>query len=165
MVPRPSRQCLAAGIWLEESMFDKVLVALDGSEHAAKALQTATRLAQRCNAALVLFHSVQVSAFRSDYDFRVVESAREVYRRIGREQADAILQEAEDAARNAGIFNVTRVVGDGDPVKALLKLLQEMPVDLVVVGTRGLTGLRELAMGSVAHKITVAAPCPVLIVK
>ena len=146
-------------------MFDKVLVALDGSEHAAMALQAATRLAQRCDAALILFHSVQVSAFRSDYDFRVVESAREVYRRIGREQADAILQEAEDAARAAGIVKVTRVVGEGDPVKALLKAMQGTAVDLIVVGTRGLTGLREVAMGSVAHKITVAAPCPVLIVK
>ena len=146
-------------------MFDKVLVALDGSEHAAMALQTSIRLAQRCDAALILFHSVQVSAFRSDYDFRVVESAREVYRRIGREQADAILQEAEDTARAAGIVNVTRVVGDGDPVKALLKVIHGTPVDLIVVGTRGLTGLREIAMGSVAHKMTVAAPCPVLIVK
>ena len=38
-------------------------------------------------------------------------------------------------------------------------------VELIVVGTRGLTGLREIAMGSVAHKMSVAAPCPVLIVK
>jgi nucleotide-binding universal stress UspA family protein len=146
-------------------MFNHVLVALDGSQHAAKALNTATELVKRCDAALTLFHAVEISAFRSDYDFRVVESAREVYRRIGMEQADAILGEAEQAARAAGLSKVTRAVGEGDPVKAMLKVARETPVDLVVVGTRGLTGLRELAMGSVAHKMSVAAPCPVLIVK
>lgn len=146
-------------------MFDKVLVALDGSDHAQHALQMASQLAQRCNAALILFHSVEVHPFRSDYDRRVIESAREVYRRIGMEQADAILQEAEDLARAAGLDKVTRVVGEGDPVKAMLKITRETPVDVLVVGTRGLTGLREIAMGSVAHKMSVAAPCPVLIVK
>jgi nucleotide-binding universal stress UspA family protein len=150
---------------MEMDMFDKVLVALDGSDHAQHALQMATKLAQRCNAGLVLFHSVEINAFRSDYDRRVVESAREVYRRIGREQADAILQEAEDVARAAGLNDVTRAIGEGDPVKAMLKITRETPVDLLVVGTRGLTGLREIAMGSVAHKMTAAAPCPVLIVK
>lgn len=146
-------------------MFDKVLVALDGSDHAQRALQMAANLAQRCDAALILFHSVEVNAFRSDYDRRVIESAREVYRRIGMEQADAILREAEDVARAAGLNKVTRVVGEGDPVKAMLKITRETPVDVLVVGTRGLTGLREIAMGSVAHKMSVAAPCPVLIVK
>ena len=146
-------------------MFDRILVALDGSDHAAHALRMATQLAQRCNATLVLFHAVEVNPFRSDYDIRVVESAREVYRRIGMEQADAILKEAEDIARGAGLGNVVRVIGEGDPVKSVLKVARETPVDLMVVGTRGLTGLREIAMGSVAHKISVAAPCPVLIVK
>ena len=57
-------------------MFDKVLVALDGSEHAARALDMAAGLSRRCDATLVLFHAVEVSAFRSDYDIRVIESAR-----------------------------------------------------------------------------------------
>ncbi len=146
-------------------MFDKVLVALDGSDHAAHALDMAIQLTRRCDAELILFHAVEVNALRSDYDMRVIESAREVYQRIGLEQADAILDEAQQAAAGAGLRRVTRAIGDGDPVKALLKLLKDRPVDLVVCGTRGLTGLREIAMGSVAHKVSVVAPCPVLIVK
>lgn len=146
-------------------MFSTVMVALDGSEHAAQALRMAAQLAQRCDSTLVLFHAVEINAFRSDYDMRVVDSAREAYRRIGMEQADAIMREAEDAAKAAGVKQVRRAVGEGDPVKAILKVTRDTPVDLIVVGTRGLTGLRELAMGSVAHKISVAAPCPVLIVK
>ncbi|MCB1800355.1 MAG: universal stress protein [Gammaproteobacteria bacterium] len=146
-------------------MFDKVLVALDGSDHAANALRYAAELSKRCDATLVLFHAVEVNAFRSDYDIRVIESARDLYRKIGLEQAEGILQEAEEAAAAAGVDNIERVIGEGDPVKALLATLRTSPVDLIVVGTRGLTGLREIAMGSVAHKISVAATCPVLIVK
>ena len=146
-------------------MFDKVMVALDGSEHAARALRMAAALSMRCEATLVLFHAVEVSAFRSDYDMRVIASAREVYRKIGHEQADAIMQEAEATAHAAGVERVERVIGEGDPVKAMLSVLRESPVDLIVVGTRGLTGLREIAMGSVAHKMSVAAPCPVMIIK
>ena len=146
-------------------MYTNILVALDGSEHAAHALNTAVDLATRCEAGLVLLHSVQSNPFRSDFGVMVTRSAREVLDRIGREQADAILGEAEQAARAAGIDRVTRVVGEGDPVKAALKAIPENGVDLVVVGTRGLTGLHEIALGSVAHKMTVVAPCPVLVVK
>lgn len=146
-------------------MFDRVLVALDGSDHAANALRIAVELSHRCDATLVLFHAVEVSAFRSDFDIRVIQSARDVYRKIGHEQADLIMQEAEDAARAAGVDRIERAVGEGDPVKAMLAVLSASPVDLVVVGTRGLTGLREIAMGSVAHKMSVVAPCPVMIVK
>ena len=146
-------------------MFNRIMVALDGSEHADHAVRTAIELAQRCEAALILFHAVQVHPFRSDYDVMVVRSAREVFERIGREQADAILAEAENAAKNAGISNVSRIVGKGDPVKAILKVIPDASVDMVVVGTRGLSGLHEIALGSVAHKLSVAAPCPVLIVK
>ncbi len=146
-------------------MFDKVLVALDGSEHAARALDMAAGLSRRCDATLVLFHAVEVSAFRSDYDIRVIESAREVYRKIGRDQAESIMQDAEARVRAAGVERIERLIGEGDPVKALLAAVRASPVDLIVVGTRGLTGLREIAMGSVAHKVSVAAPCPVMIVK
>ena len=146
-------------------MFNKVLVALDGSDHAAKALDMAVKLVQRCDAELVLFHAVQLVPFRSDYDLRVVESARDVFRKIGREQAESIMQEAERAARDGGATKTVQVIGEGDPVKAMLKTVRDTGVDLVIVGTRGLTGLREIAMGSVAHKMSVAAPCPVLIVK
>jgi nucleotide-binding universal stress UspA family protein len=150
---------------MQETMFENVLVALDGSEHGARALRMAVGLAQRCRAGLVLLHAVQTSALRSDYDVMVARSARAVFEKIGREQADAILGEAEQAARAAGIERVERVVADGDPVKAVLGAVPRHDVGLVVVGTRGLSGLQEFALGSVAHKLTVAAPCPVLVVK
>ena len=102
---------------------------------------------------------------RADYDKMVAKKAKKLYRQIGQEQADDILRAAEKVARKAGLSGVEKMVKDGDPVKALLKGIDKASADLLVIGTRGMTGLREIAMGGVAHKMTVAAPCPVLVVK
>lgn len=147
-------------------MFDKILVALDGSDHAQKALDTAIRLAQRCDGELVLFHAVQLSALRGDYHAMVTPAARKIYRGLGREQGEAILDSAEKTAKEMGLDKVVRSMVESDSTaKAVLAEAESLGADLLVVGTRGLTGLREMAMGSVAHKITSAAHCPVLVVR
>lgn len=146
-------------------MFDKILVALDGSDHAKHALTMSVELATRCESELTVFHAIQYNPFRSDYDVCVAKTAREVFEKIGREQADSILDEAEQYANQKGVTKLIRTVGEGDPVKAILKAVENHPIDLVVIGTRGMSGLREISMGSVAHKISVASPTPVLVVK
>jgi len=147
-------------------MFDKILVALDGSDHAQKALDTAIRLAQRCDGELVLFHAIQLSALRGNYHAMVTPAARKIYRGLGREQGEAILDSAEKTAKEMGLDKVVRSMVESDSTaKAVLAEAESLGADLLVVGTRGLTGLREMAMGSVAHKITSAAHCPVLVVR
>jgi len=147
-------------------MFDKILVALDGSDHAQKALDTAVKLAQRCNGELILFHAIQLSALRGDYHAMVTPAARKIYRGLGREQGDAILERAEKTAREMGLEKVVRSIVEADSTaKAILAAAESTGADLLVVGTRGLTGLRELTMGSVAHKVTAAANCPVLVMR
>ena len=147
-------------------MFDKVLVALDGSEHAQKALDTAVKLAQRCDAELILFHAIQLSALRGDYHAMVTPAARKIYRGLGREQGEAILDDAAKTAKKMGHKKIVRSIVESDSTaKAILAAADEAGVDLLVVGTRGLTGLREMTMGSVAHKVTAAAKCPVMIIR
>lgn len=147
-------------------MFNKILVALDGSDHAKKALDTAIQLAQRCDAELVLFHAVQLSGLSPGYAAMVSRSAREVYEKIAYEQADAILDEAVAAAAVNDIERRTRLTLLADSAAgAILDASAEAGIELIVVGTRGLTGLREIAMGSVAHKVASAAACPVLVVR
>ena len=147
-------------------MFNKIMVALDGSDHAQKALETAIKLAQRCQAELILFHAMQLGNLSPGYAAMVSRSAREVYQSLAQEQADAILGNAEQVATGAGIKRVTRLAEEADSAAAaILSAANAAGAELIVVGTRGLTGLRELAMGSVAHKVTSAATCPVLIVR
>ncbi len=147
-------------------MFNKILVALDGSDHAQNALDTAINLAKRCDAELILFHAMQLGNLSPGYAAMVSRSAREVYESLANEQADAILGAAEKAATSRGVKQATRVKTEADSAAgAILSAAGSTGAELVVVGTRGLTGLRELAMGSVAHKVTSAAHCPVLIVR
>jgi nucleotide-binding universal stress UspA family protein len=147
-------------------MFSKILVALDGSDHAKKALETAVKLAGRCEAELILFHAMQLGNLSPGYAAMVSRGAREVYQSLAQEQADAILGDAEQAATAQGIEQVTRLAKEADSAAAaILAAAGSAGVELIVVGTRGLTGLREIAMGSVAHKVTSAATCPVLIVR
>ena len=147
-------------------MFSKILVALDGSDHAQKALDTAIKLAQRCQAELILFHVMQLGNLSPGYAAKVSRSARKVYQSLAQEQADAILGDAERAAAGQGIERITRLTKEADSAAtAILSAADSAGAELVVVGTRGLTGLREIAMGSVAHKVTSAASCPVLVVR
>jgi nucleotide-binding universal stress UspA family protein len=93
------------------------------------------------------------------------QAAKDVFRQIGEEQADAILGEAEKFLQESGVTDSLRLVTEGDPASAILKATQESGAGMIVVGTRGLNGLRELAIGRVAHKITAASTCPVLVIK
>jgi nucleotide-binding universal stress UspA family protein len=146
-------------------VFDKILVALDGSAHADKALDTAIALAQRCDAELILFHAVAPHGLRGDYEAMVAKTAREVFRNVAHELADDLLSSAEERIRAAGLHKVERLSVEGDPAKTLVESAKQSGADLIVMGTRGLTGLQGMAMGSVAHKVTNAAPCPVMIIK
>jgi nucleotide-binding universal stress UspA family protein len=62
-------------------------------------------------------------------------------------------------------LNVERYLKEGDPAAEILRLAQEGPYDLIVLGTHGWTGLNRLLMGSVAEEVLRRAPCPVLTVK
>ena len=146
-------------------MFKKILVALDGSSHAQQALDTAAQLALRCEAELLLFHAMQLQPLRADFAGVVSKAAHDAYLNIAREQADAILGEGEQQAQALGVQQVQRIAEEGEPGAAMMRAAESAGVDLLVVGTRGLTGLRGLTMGSVAHRVTSAASCPVMVVR
>lgn len=147
------------------SVFRKILVAVDGSSHADRALDAAIELAQRCGAELLLFHAIELSPMRVDLEGLVDEAARQAYRRVGEELADKVLEAAEQRVRAAGLDRARRIVQAGNAAVAIDETARAQDVDLIVVGTRGLTGLHGLALGSVAHKVTSMAPCPVMVVR
>jgi len=146
-------------------MFNKILVALDGSDHATKALGTAIEMAQRCDSEMILFYALQVRSLRAEYEQVVTKAARDAYREAGNQQKEDILSRAEKLARDQGVDRVSQLCIEGEPARSIIRAARENDIELIVVGTRGLTGLRELAMGSVAHNVTSAADCPVLVVR
>jgi len=134
------------------SLYLRILVPFDFSDSSTAALRHATRLAISSGAELILLH---VLADRH-HDPGVLEDLR----------ADAI-QRLELAVPADELLQLrTRfIVNTGNPSKEILELARESSVDLIVMGTRGRSGILHLALGSVAETVLRNAPCPVLTVR
>jgi nucleotide-binding universal stress UspA family protein len=137
----------------------KLLVAVDGSEHAAKAVEAAGRLAAASNARVVVVHQ------RSDgaIDHGPASPSDE-----GADQAQAIVDVAVMALRAAGAASATgRVVRGlkGEEAQAIMDVAREEQVDIVVVGPRGLGRLAGLLVGSVTDRLVQLSDRPVLVVR
>ena len=151
----------------EASTMKNILVALDGSESATRALAMASDLAMRYGAVLHLVHvsprPMVVSeglkefarAERVDLPVAVEMSA----------EGQSIVAAGQAAAVAKGVHSPKTSVLTGDPAGRLLEYAREQAVDLVVVGRRGVGQIRGLLMGSVSWKVNSLAECPVLTVR
>ena len=136
------------------TMFERILLAVDGSEHSAKAVPIAADLAFRYGGELVVFHARERDlALGED-----VETSKEAM-----ELVDGIVRELKDTGISAR-GEIVRVPSGHTP-RAILDAARDETVDLIVMGTRGLSDWNRLLMGSVAHKVVHLADVPVLVVR
>jgi nucleotide-binding universal stress UspA family protein len=148
----------------------KILVAVDGSSASMKALQYAAHLAEleANNAELILVHVVEdvkqggAIGLQAKYgNVRLVEG----FKRARREAAFKWLRQIEEAARKKGIRIKSEVLDGDSKAEVIIDYASENAIDLIVVGSRGLTGFKRLLLGSVANAIVGNAPCPVMVVR
>jgi nucleotide-binding universal stress UspA family protein len=137
-----------------------ILCPTDFSEVSAAAEGVATALARHYEATLHLLHVDPPTPLLSPYgempvDVRLFEDQRV--------QAEQDLATARDRARAAGVAADAEVRG-GHPVREILALADDLPADLIVLGTHGRGGVEHLLLGSVAEKVMRKASCPVMIV-
>ena len=139
-------------------MFNKILLATDGSPDAMQALAYARDLALRDGAPVVVVHAFEpVPTYLGDpLEGRVL--ARHVS--AGEEVADA----AAAKLREAGVDVVVEVL-EGPAADAILNVAGVRECDLIVMGTRGHGRLASLILGSVSHRVLAHARAPVLVVK
>lgn len=148
-------------------MVAHVLVPVDGSRHAEKAVRTAAEIAAASGARLTLLHVAAVDEVPKELmRFAEVENvgeaaAADVRRIIG----ERILESAEAVARKAGVAKPALVLDYGDAAETILAVATRRKADLIVIGSRGLGRLKALLMGSVSQKIAAHAPCSVLIAR
>lgn len=142
-------------------MFKKIVVGTDGSETATTALGMAADLAAQSGADLHI-----VSGYQKKAGLRVTGagSNAEQWMVSSTDQVEGILRDAADLARRRKI-GVTTHHEPGDPAKALVKIATKVEADLVVVGNRGMHGVKRLLLGSVPNDVAHSAPCAVLILK
>jgi nucleotide-binding universal stress UspA family protein len=141
----------------------RILVPVDFSEHSEYAFEQAIGLAKTFGAELHLLHCYQlfpVGAAAASYDLMIPES----YERAVRESVTTSLSRWREKASAQGIPAEKHVRAD-IPAHGIIALAEELPADLIVMGTRGLTGFQHVLLGSVAERTVRLAPCPVLTVK
>ena len=140
-----------------------ILVPTDFSADADKALSTATELAKLFGARIVIIHAYQVnipvvSPIAGGYAL-----PQGFYEDL-RSQAIAQVEKLAQQAASEGI-EVTGIALQERAAVAIAAHAESLPADLIVMGTRGLTGLKHVLLGSVAERVVREAPCPVLTVK
>ena len=140
----------------------KLLVAIDGSDNSLRALAETVRLAGQLGSSteLVLVNAHDDIAFRGPSQF-VGKQAVDDYLA---ELADSDLKAAVAAAQSSGLkFSVAKV--RGHVAEAILKVAHEQSVDMIVLGSKGRSALRDLLIGSVAQHVMARSAAPVLLVK
>lgn len=135
-------------------MFKRIIAAVDGSEHSYRALQCAKELAECFGADLYLVHIFPHTSDVLGYD----EYEKLVARRESAGQE--ILQEARQKLGDTSVTMHEELL-EGPEAEAILAVAETRQADLIVMGTRGLSTLQGLLLGSVSHKVIRHANCPV----
>lgn len=136
-------------------MFQTVVVGADGSPTAAEAVKQAIELAKLTGGQLHI-----VSAYRPQ---QLHTAAGEEFGKSldTLDLADSILADLGSRARVAGV--PTEVHAEtGDPADAICEVAEQVGADLIIVGNKGMTGMRRV-LGSVPNSVAHRAPCSVLI--
>ncbi len=142
------------------SHFKEILVPVDFSEHSTAALKAAIELARVFDSNLHLLHCYQTQpGGMSPYGIAIPSS----YITEIRDVASRQLAEWQEKHVPAGI-PVDAVVMPMVPSEAIVETAKTTGADLIVMGTRGLSGFKHVMLGSVAERTVRLAPCPVMTV-
>ena len=139
-------------------MYQKILVAADGSDHSMRAAHEAVKMAKaNPDASVTLLYVIDYEKARSEILHG--QSSEEVHfeRRKHLEPLEAVFQ-------GAGVAFETKTL-HGTPGPTIVKHANETGYDIVFIGSRGLNALQEMVLGSVSHKVAKRVQAPVIIVK
>jgi len=151
-----------------ETRINRILLPTDGSESAARAASVAIEVAKKFGAELVVLHVIAVPAtgvakaeLSPGYDVELQK-----YFESARKKADSIVDEVIRSAEAKDV-RATHLIQEYSfsVVETILEQAAKSNVDLIVIGTRGLTGFKKLLVGSVSSGVVSHAHCSVLLVR
>jgi nucleotide-binding universal stress UspA family protein len=142
--------------------FERILVPFDFSTHSESAAERAAWIASRTNGRIHLLHACSFPVHGlTPYE---VVLPNGLWEKIHASASDHLEQIRAELAAKAGV-EVTAEVTDGVPGDAILAASEAFGADLIIMGTRGRTGIGHMVLGSVAERTLRTASCPVLAVK
>ena len=170
-------------------MIKTIVVPIDGSEHAEKAIRLAIDIAEKYEARLLflyvlargplpdaLRHMAEVEyasggspealkVVAGDLPSAVIGGGRRDDGELARKIGEGLLARAEEEAQRCGVKEVSTLMEDGDPAEQILDHAERAGANLIVMGCRGLGSLKGLLMGSVSQKVAQLAPCSCITVR
>ena len=174
---------------------ERILAALDGSEHSEKALDLASDIACKYGAELILLHvmsdrplndaerqmaeveylddllsSLNAPGVEGGGDPRlrarhVLQHYADVAHRFRETIGNRLMAKASARAAERGVGSIRTLLEDGDPANTILRMAKGLHVDMIFLGSRGLGDAKGLLMGSVSHKVAHLAECTCVSVK
>lgn len=139
-------------------MFNKILLAADGSDHSLRAADRAIKLAQINKESVV--HIIYVV----DGDDTKIDVLHHWNDSDFSQKRKELIAPVEDKMKIADVQYETQII-HGNPGPSIVQYANSEQFDIVVIGSRGLNALQEFVLGSVSHKVAKRANCSVLIVK
>ena len=138
-----------------------VLVPIDFSTTADRALEYAIALAQQLQARLTLLHVLDLTPVTME---EMTAGVAATYLDDLETDAQHLLQASRERVQRAGLQGESLLV-QGTPTQTIVDTAGEQGVDLILMGTHGRTGLAHVFLGSVAEHVVRQGPCPVLVVR
>jgi nucleotide-binding universal stress UspA family protein len=145
-------------------VFERILLSVDSSEDSDKAVAVVADLAPRYGAQVLVVHGRDLRSVPppgTSVPMPPVGVDLET-----EEEAQAIVDAALEVLRKAGVEARGQVLSArGHIAEAILQAAQDADARFIVLGSRGMSRLHQIVIGSVAHKIVQLAPCPVLLAR
>ena len=151
-------------------LFSKILVPIDGSEPSFHAAGVAINIANKFNSEIIVLYVV-VSPSKSEYanlTGLVTPKQIEMIIENAKKESKKWFKRLEDMVKEKdSIIKIsTRVILTGIAVYGeVIQYAQQESIDLIVIGTRGKSGIKKLLLGSTASGVVTYANCPVLVTK
>jgi nucleotide-binding universal stress UspA family protein len=144
-----------------------MLVAIDGSESATKALDYALSLAETCDAEVQIVSVIPpVESLMPRFSLTAPPIHYSLFIDEVEKRLKTVLSDTlTEAKEKRPSISISMRLLKGRPAHTIVQTAQEEGFDIIVVGSRGLSGINELVLGSVSDRVADLATCPVLIVK
>lgn len=145
-----------------------ILIPIDGSDESLRAARYAVRVASCEKAGIICIHVIPAPEDISEFEGKPFYSLQAYYDVLGK-SAKPWFGKIKEIAKGMGLSDdkiTTDIIADvSSTADAIIKYAATTNIDLIVMGTRGRTGLKRFLIGSVADAVVRHAHCPVLVVR
>ena len=148
-------------------MIKKILIAIDGSQSAEHALNFGLDLAKKYSAEVMIttvLDSPEPSLVAKGM-FYAPNSTEEYLNQLKKFHKKILLDARNKSKKNNPKIKLSTKLLQGRPADKIVETAKDKAYDLIVIGSRGLGGIKEFVLGSVSDRVADHASCPVLIVK